>query len=193
MWLPRFSKYISTTQTLISFLKNACKSPSPDLDRKEVTRIQQLLEGYSASMASGNIVQALAHSLENKRTLLDVSSQLGLAADATLMDCLCTDEEGVIAHIVSIFGSTSMQKVVLALAGDSAQGFLDVVQEALERGALIDPDDAWMGRRIVQSFPMRAASSHPRSSLRRWWSGRDSRASVVHSLTSIAPAMKAKT
>ncbi|KAJ7619293.1 kinase-like domain-containing protein [Roridomyces roridus] len=103
-------------------------------------------------MALDNMVQALIESLENKRTLLHISSQLGLAADARLRNCLRRDEEDIVAHIVSIFDSTSMQEVVLALEGDSAQGFLDVVQEALDRGALIDQKHARTGRRIVRKL-----------------------------------------
>ncbi|KAJ7607393.1 kinase-like domain-containing protein [Roridomyces roridus] len=60
-----------------------------------------------------------------------------------------------------------MQEVVFALEGDSAQGFLDVVQEvwlpitslpshqfpqALDRGALIDQEHARRGRRIVRKL-----------------------------------------
>ncbi|KAJ7619295.1 kinase-like domain-containing protein [Roridomyces roridus] len=156
-------------ETLISFLQEACeaKAKSSSRDRKETTRIQRLLEGYSASMAAESVVQALIHSLEDKRTLLDLSSQLGLVTDASLRDCLRADEDLISAHIVSIFDSTAMEQAVLTLEGDSAHGFLDLVQQVrspdnsfpsdqllqvLDRGALINQEHARKGCRIVRKL-----------------------------------------
>ncbi|KAJ7619318.1 kinase-like domain-containing protein [Roridomyces roridus] len=103
-------------------------------------------------MVSDNIVQALVLSLEGKRTLLDLSSRLGLAADPSLRDRVRADEEVIVAHIVSILYSTSMEQAVLALEGDSAQAFIDVVQGILSRGALIDEEHVRKAHRIVRKL-----------------------------------------
>ncbi|KAJ7817850.1 hypothetical protein B0H14DRAFT_2263035, partial [Mycena olivaceomarginata] len=71
-----------------------------------------------------------------------------------LRTALRADEEGIAASIVSILDSESAQEGVLSLEGDSAQCFLDVVQDAraLNRGFLMAQDHSRQARRIVRKL-----------------------------------------
>ncbi|KAF8174694.1 hypothetical protein K438DRAFT_1609328, partial [Mycena galopus ATCC 62051] len=63
------------------------------------------------------------------------------------------DEERIATFLVSIFSSKSDEETVLRLEGDSAQHFLDVVQEvALDRGFLVAQEHARMAFRIIRKL-----------------------------------------
>jgi hypothetical protein len=95
-------------------------------------------------MASNNLVSAILASLEFRKILLEVytfiqsfstsqllvqlSSKLGLTNNPRLRAAQRKDDQRIAAVLVSIFNSKFEEAVVLALEGDSAQCFLDVVQ-----------------------------------------------------------------
>ncbi|KAF8183737.1 hypothetical protein K438DRAFT_1599185, partial [Mycena galopus ATCC 62051] len=62
------------------------------------------------------------------------------------------DEERVATFLVSIFSSKSDEETVLRLEGDSAQHFLDVVQETLDRGFMIAQEHTRMALRIIRKL-----------------------------------------
>ncbi|KAJ7269803.1 hypothetical protein C8J57DRAFT_1066459, partial [Mycena rebaudengoi] len=66
-----------------------------------------------------------------------------------LRDALREDEGRIETHILSILDSKSSKEAVLKLVGDPAQYFLDVVQNALDRGLLLERDHSARARRIV--------------------------------------------
>ncbi|KAJ6554035.1 kinase-like domain-containing protein, partial [Mycena vulgaris] len=69
-----------------------------------------------------------------------------------LRNALRLDEEHMATVLVSIFESKSAEDIVLKLEGDSAQAFLDVVQEALDRGFLMAQEHSRKARRIIRKL-----------------------------------------
>ncbi|KAF8169200.1 kinase-like domain-containing protein [Mycena galopus ATCC 62051] len=63
-----------------------------------------------------------------------------------------TDEERIATFLVSILSSQSYEETVLRLEGDSAQHFLDVVQETLDRGFLTTQEHNRMALRIIRKL-----------------------------------------
>ncbi|KAJ7229234.1 kinase-like domain-containing protein [Mycena rebaudengoi] len=106
-------------------------------------------------MSAEDSISALVKSRESRTTLLKVrsepklSSDLGAADDPKLRDALREDELRLAAHILAILESESSKKRVLKLDGDPAQYFLDVVQNALDRGLLLERDHKSKARRII--------------------------------------------
>ncbi|KAJ6624247.1 kinase-like domain-containing protein [Mycena sp. CBHHK59/15] len=127
-------------------------------------------------MSAGDTVTALVRSRESKKTLLQISADLGFADDTQVRNALCEDEERIATHLLSILGSTSAKQAVLQLEGDHAQHFLDVVQNTLDRGLLIDKDHASKARRIIIKLS-EACDKLPSSLFITGVSGRDEHAS----------------
>ncbi|KAJ7607402.1 hypothetical protein FB45DRAFT_846927 [Roridomyces roridus] len=144
-----FATKILAYQGLLSFLGDACRAQAT---HPEVLQIQRQLDGYWASMASENVIQVLVNSPGYKKMLLGLYSELGLADEAKLRSALRADEDRIEAHIVAILDSKAKEQAVLALEGDSAQGFLDVVQSALDRGFLVQQEHARKAHRIVRKL-----------------------------------------
>ncbi|KAJ7490138.1 kinase-like domain-containing protein [Mycena galericulata] len=94
--------------------------------------------------------------------LLKLASKLGLTNDPSFRNALHTDEERIATHLVSIFLSKSAEEVVLNLEGESAQCFLDVVQDTLNRGFLMTPEHSRQARRIIRKLS-EASDSLPSS------------------------------
>ncbi|KAJ7656694.1 kinase-like domain-containing protein [Mycena rosella] len=103
-------------------------------------------------MASENFVKGVVESLEFRNELLAVSSNLGLANDPNLRKALRTDEERIVTLLVSIFNCKTAEDLVLRLEGGSAQSFLDVVQDTLDRGFLMAPEHSQKARRIIRKL-----------------------------------------
>ena len=61
--------------------------------------------------------------------MVQLATKVQLTNDPKLRAALRADEERIAAFLVSIFSSKSDEEAVLRLEGDSAQYFLDVVQE----------------------------------------------------------------
>ncbi|KAJ7233161.1 kinase-like domain-containing protein [Mycena rebaudengoi] len=100
-------------------------------------------------MSAEDPVSALVNSRESRTTLLKLSSDLGVAGDPKLRDALREDEERIATHILSILDSQSSKESVLKLTGDAAQYFLDVVQNAIDRGLLFEKEHNSKARRII--------------------------------------------
>ncbi|KAJ7875373.1 hypothetical protein B0H14DRAFT_2178930, partial [Mycena olivaceomarginata] len=81
--------------------------------------------------------------------------QLNLTNDPKLRTALHADEEGIATILVSIFNSEPDEETVLRLEGDSAQYFLDVVQEALDRGFMMAQEHNRMALRIIRKLSER--------------------------------------
>ncbi|KAJ7233323.1 kinase-like domain-containing protein [Mycena rebaudengoi] len=78
-----------------------------------------------------------------------MSSDLGVADDPKLREALHQDEERVAKRLAAILDSKYQKEAVLLLDGDSAQNFLDVVQNALDRGFLIEQEHTSKARKIL--------------------------------------------
>ncbi|KAJ7721128.1 hypothetical protein B0H16DRAFT_1896611 [Mycena metata] len=137
-------------QNVIAFLSNACLQTSQNADK--VQGVQRTLDSYLLSMSSESLVGAIVNSLGHRTMLLELCSQLGLANDPTLRTALRTDGEQLAAHSVSMFESNSLETAVLGLEGDSAQRFMDAVQDALDKGFLMAHEQSSKARRIIRKL-----------------------------------------
>ncbi|KAF7373410.1 Kinase-like protein [Mycena sanguinolenta] len=126
---PNGSATTSMKINVLSFLKQACSTWTLGRSRSEVARLQTAVDGYLLSMASDNIVNGIVASPEHRRILLELSSKLDLENDPRIRAALRADEERIAAFIVSLLDSKYALDGVLDLEGNSAQCFLDVVQD----------------------------------------------------------------
>ncbi|KAF7374462.1 Kinase-like protein [Mycena sanguinolenta] len=138
-------------KALISCLKDACDPGIPGRSPRDA-ELHATLDGYLLSMASDNVVDGIVKSVEHLKTLLELSAELGLANDSKLRLALRRDEERIATLLMSIFTSKSLEEAVLRLEGDSAQCFLDVVQNTLDKGFFLAPEDAQMARHIIRKL-----------------------------------------
>ncbi|KAJ7233312.1 kinase-like domain-containing protein [Mycena rebaudengoi] len=100
-------------------------------------------------MSAEDSISALVKSRESRTALLQFSSDLSVADDPGLRDALRKDEGQIATHILSILKSESSKETVLKLQGDPAQYFLDLVQNALDRGFLLESEYNSKARRII--------------------------------------------
>ncbi|KAF7374420.1 hypothetical protein MSAN_00326100 [Mycena sanguinolenta] len=138
-------------EDLISCLKDACDAGTPGQSPRHA-QLHTTLDGYLLSMASDNVVSGIVESVEQFKTLLEVSAELGLVNDSKLRMALRRDGERIVSLLRSILASKSLEEAVLRLEGHSAQCFLDVVQNTLDRGLLFDPEEGRMARRIIRKL-----------------------------------------
>ncbi|KAJ7353601.1 kinase-like domain-containing protein [Mycena albidolilacea] len=80
------------------------------------------------------------------------ATKVKLTNDPKLRAALRADEERIAVFLVSIFSSKSDEETVLRLEGDSAQYFLDVVQETLDRGFMMAQEHNRMALRIIRKL-----------------------------------------
>ncbi|KAJ7145894.1 kinase-like domain-containing protein [Mycena epipterygia] len=149
---PAFRPKVLIYETLISFLKDACRTRIPGRNLSELARFQLTLDGYLVSMPSDSVVSGIVGSLKCRKILLELSSELGLDNDPSLRKALRTDGERIAALLVSIFDSQSAEDAVLRLEGDSAQCFLDAVLDILDSGFLITQEHSRRARRIIRKL-----------------------------------------
>ncbi|KAF8150277.1 kinase-like domain-containing protein [Mycena galopus ATCC 62051] len=84
--------------------------------------------------------------------MLELADRLNVANDPDLRTAMRADEKRIAAFLVSIFSSETEEQTTLRLEGDSAQHFLDVVQEILDRGFLIKQEDIRMVSRLIRKL-----------------------------------------
>ncbi|KAJ7737580.1 hypothetical protein B0H16DRAFT_105355 [Mycena metata] len=113
-------------QALIALLEGTCTTSNGSPG--EVPNLQPTLEAHRLSMTSGSVVGAIMDSLKNRKILLEVASQLGLK-DFIVRAALRADEEHLVALLVSALESKPIENSILTLEDDSAQCFIDVVQD----------------------------------------------------------------
>ncbi|KAJ7886899.1 kinase-like domain-containing protein, partial [Mycena leptocephala] len=100
-------------------------------------------------MSADDSISALVKSLESRKTLLQAATALKIFDNPRLRDALREDEERIAKTILAILSSESERAAVLKLEGDSAQNFLDVVQNTLDRGFLIEKENNSKARRLI--------------------------------------------
>ncbi|KAJ7762210.1 kinase-like domain-containing protein [Mycena metata] len=137
-------------QALIALLQDACTMST--LPPSDVNSFQLALEGHRHSMSSESVVGAIVDSLKNRKILLEVASQLGLASDLNLRTALGADEGRLVTFLVFILDTKSMEDSILMLEDDSAQCFMDVVQEVLDKGFLMAPEHSSKARRLIRKL-----------------------------------------
>ncbi|KAF7337744.1 Kinase-like protein [Mycena sanguinolenta] len=145
-------KRILIYETVISCLKQVCTAGILCQCPDEIVQVQATLDEYRLSMASENAVSGIVQSLECRKILLELSSNLGLANDPSLRVALREDDKRIAALLVFIFTSKSLEEDALRLEGDPAQHFLDVVQSTLDKGFLIDQEHSRMARRMIRKL-----------------------------------------
>ncbi|KAF8150317.1 kinase-like domain-containing protein [Mycena galopus ATCC 62051] len=152
----------------LSFLKGAASGNADQILREEV---QTTVDHCIASMTTDSVVGAVVECLECRKTVLELSNRLELANHPDLRIAMRADEEQIATFLVSIFSSQSDKETVLRLEGDSAQHFMDVVQEVvclfilenpksclthlpqmLDRGFLMKQEHTRMAFRIIRKL-----------------------------------------
>ncbi|KAF8174711.1 hypothetical protein K438DRAFT_1848858, partial [Mycena galopus ATCC 62051] len=133
----------------LSFLKSACDAGR---SLSEARMFRTKVDDCIASMASSSVVSAIYESLECRTRVLELSNELKLTEDPNLRTAMRADEQRIATFLVSIFGSKSDEEIVLRLEGDSAQHFLDVVQETLDRGFMMSQEHNRMALRIIRKL-----------------------------------------
>ncbi|KAJ7224784.1 kinase-like domain-containing protein [Mycena rebaudengoi] len=128
-------------QCLLSFLQEVSRA-------KNFLITSTLYELYS-TMSASDPVSALVKSRESRATLLQTASHLGISSDPKLRKALHEDETRIAAYLMSILDSQAAKDAVLALEGDAAQHFLDVIQHTLDRGLLIAQEHNSKAQRMM--------------------------------------------
>ncbi|KAF7335456.1 Kinase-like protein [Mycena venus] len=100
-------------------------------------------------MSADDSVSAIVKSPNSRQVLLQVATELGIYDDPRLRNALREDEERIAESIVAVLNSDSERAAVLKLEGNSAQNFLDVVQNTLDRGFLIRQELNSKARRLI--------------------------------------------
>ncbi|KAJ7202467.1 kinase-like domain-containing protein [Mycena haematopus] len=101
------------------------------------------------SMTCDSVVSAIGKSGMPTESL---STELELTNDPKLRTAMRADEERIATFLLFIFNSKSDEETVLRLEGDSAQHFLDVVQETLDRGFIMVQEHTKMALRIIRKL-----------------------------------------
>ncbi|KAJ7883964.1 kinase-like domain-containing protein, partial [Mycena leptocephala] len=126
--------------SLVKEVSSSSKSPiHNDID----------LSVHYENMSADDSISALVKSLESRKKLLQAATALRIFDNPRLRDALREDEERIAKSILSILSSESERAAVLKLEGDSAQNFLDVVQNTLDRGFLIEKENNSKARRLI--------------------------------------------
>ncbi|KAF7331169.1 Kinase-like protein [Mycena sanguinolenta] len=150
----RTSSGILVYETCLSFLKDACDELSTR-NRSELgedVEVRSRIEGYILSMTSEDVVGAIIDSLECRQRVLELANELELTNNPDLRTALRRDEERMATLLLSIFSSKSDEERVLRLEGNSAQHFLDVVQETLDSGFIALQEHTRLALRIVRKL-----------------------------------------
>ncbi|KAJ6476149.1 kinase-like domain-containing protein [Mycena sanguinolenta] len=138
----RMNAEILVYKATLLFLKDVCSTKFP--------RFQTTVDDYMLSMVSHSAVSAIVDSLACGKRLLELSSELGLANDPKFRAALRTDDKGIATLLAYIFSSGPDKDATLRLEGDSAQYFLDVVQDCLDKGFLLEHRQA--ARRLIRKM-----------------------------------------
>ncbi|KAF7373277.1 Kinase-like protein [Mycena sanguinolenta] len=146
MRIPRILMYEGS----FSFLKDACSTQFSRNPR--VNELQMTVDDYILSMTFDNTVRAIVESLECRKRVFQLSTTLELTNDAKLRTAIRVDEEQIATLLVSVLSSKPDEEVILRLEGDSAQNFIDVVQESLDRGFIMAQEHTRMALRIVRKL-----------------------------------------
>ncbi|KAJ7270278.1 kinase-like domain-containing protein [Mycena rebaudengoi] len=147
------SSRVLTYQSLLTFIASAAES-----------RINStVLSAYYDTMSADNTISAIVNCRNSRKTLLQLATDLGISGDPRLRDALREDETRLATSIVAILNSKSEQAAILKLEGNSAQHFLDVLQDTLNKGLLLEKEHNSKARRVI--LKLSAACNNLPSSL----------------------------
>ncbi|KAJ7305415.1 kinase-like domain-containing protein [Mycena albidolilacea] len=138
--VPTTPTIIPVYSTLLSFLA--------DYTSNEISDLRTVLDDSLLSVAPESAFTAVTESLKRRETLLELASKHGLINLPNLQAALQTDDEWIAPLFVSIFDSKSAEEAVLCLQDGPAQNFLDVVQNALDKGYFL-AKHSQTARRII--------------------------------------------
>ncbi|KAJ7145909.1 kinase-like domain-containing protein [Mycena epipterygia] len=95
---------------------------------------------YVPCTTSTDSVLGLAHSVESRKLLLKLASELGVIDNGKFQNALYNDAQHIVEHVVAVIQSPEATKAALKLEGESAMQFLDVVKNTLHGDILIIPE-----------------------------------------------------
>ncbi|KAJ6570716.1 kinase-like domain-containing protein [Mycena sp. CBHHK59/15] len=136
---------IEIYQSLVSYIKELASTTN-------TCRLGLTLDNYCVEMSTKDVVIGLVRSVEFRKTLLELLSDVGSGSDPRLRDALHKDETQIAAQVLSVIQSKTATESALQLEGDFAQYFLDVVQNTLDRGFLMDQKHSAKARRIIRKL-----------------------------------------
>ncbi|KAF7336171.1 Kinase-like protein [Mycena venus] len=100
-------------------------------------------------MSAVDSISAIVKSFDSRKVLLQMATTLGIYDNPGLRDALRKDEEQIAETIAAILNSGSELAAVLKLEGDCAQNFLNVVQNTLDRGFLLEQEQNSKAHRLI--------------------------------------------
>ncbi|KAJ7697232.1 kinase-like domain-containing protein [Mycena rosella] len=107
------------------------------------------LDCFREVMGSLTTVSCLVYALKYRETLVQISSDLGVADDPQLKSALAEDKAAVADTLLDVLYSPGDEQAVLALEGDAAQSLLDIVQDTLDNALLQTREDTSKARRLI--------------------------------------------
>ncbi|KAF7373350.1 Kinase-like protein [Mycena sanguinolenta] len=141
-------------ESSLSFLKAACNNSIrlPGRSLREVRKLQRTMEDRITSMTCDSVLSGIIESLQSRKRVLELSNELELTNDPNFRTAIRADEERIATVLMTILSSKSGEETVLRLEGDSAQHFLDVVQEKLDKGFIMVQEHTKIAQRIIRKL-----------------------------------------
>ncbi|KAF5367997.1 hypothetical protein D9758_004485 [Tetrapyrgos nigripes] len=118
-------------------------------DVSSTSALLATLREYIASLQSLDLVSNLVHSHNYRVNLLQVVSALNMSEDPRVREALEKDEYEIAGMLHAVSESEASRRAILALEGDEAQKFLDVVQDVIDKGYLLDSEEVSQARRLL--------------------------------------------
>ncbi|KAJ6480431.1 kinase-like domain-containing protein [Mycena sanguinolenta] len=146
------------------------------------------LECFGAEMAKLGAVDCLVHALQYKATLVETSSDLGVADYPRLKAALEADEAALGDKVLEVLYCPSDEQAVLALEDNAAQSLLDIIQYTLDNALLPTRDATSKARRLIGKLA-KACDKLPTSLIISGVTQRDEHASFCGGFGDVFKAM----
>ncbi|THU85549.1 hypothetical protein K435DRAFT_386447 [Dendrothele bispora CBS 962.96] len=111
--------------------------------------LRATLHEYLVSLQSLEPVSSLVQSRSFRANLLQVALALDISEDHRVREALQKDEYHIASVLHNLSQSDVSKRAVLALEGDDAQNFLDVVQDVLDKAYLLSQEENARARRLL--------------------------------------------
>ncbi|KAJ7017258.1 kinase-like domain-containing protein [Mycena alexandri] len=128
-----------TYQSLFTFISAITKSRTHS----------PALSVYHDTVSAADSISAIVNCRSSRKTLLQLATDFGISGDAGLRDALREDDKRLATSIVAILKSDSERAAILRLEGNSIQNFMDVVQDTLDKGLLLENEHNSKARRMI--------------------------------------------
>ncbi|KAG6832065.1 hypothetical protein H0H92_005487 [Tricholoma furcatifolium] len=131
-------------QNLASFLETKISADHPG-DQRLCTSFQ----GYLDHVAGLDSVQSLVESHRCRLQLLQFATQMQISEHPLIRECIQADEDAIAGTLEGVLNSDNDTQVILALKGDTAHSFLNLLQLVLSKGHLNAHEGGRRARRLL--------------------------------------------